>query len=286
MSAQGQTIGFVGMTGMATGPHLHYEFRVDGMHRDPLTVTLPKPEPLPRGRAGALPAAKPADAGQAEDAGSHANSSSPRKHAARQPPLYLGLISGTSADGIDVALASFDPRRNCMHDDGLRYPEILRRRILELAQGDGRIALDELGALDVEIARCFADAATQLACSRHRIAPSEVTAHRIARPNRAASSVCDNPPYTMQLGDPNVIAERTGILTVADFRRRDMAAGGQGAPLAPAFHAAMLATNRSAAGRAKSRRHCQHHHYCRRRCDAVERFRYWSGELFARCMGA
>jgi len=73
--------------------------------------------------------------------------------------LYLGLISGTSADGIDVALASFEPVPRLRAALTHPYPAALRRRILDLAQGDGRIALDELGALDVEIAREFAEAA-------------------------------------------------------------------------------------------------------------------------------
>jgi anhydro-N-acetylmuramic acid kinase len=118
------------------------------------------------------------------------------------------------------------------------YPENLRRRILDLAQGDGRIALDELGALDVEIAQQFAIAAKAL-LQRHDIASSAVAAlgsHGQTVRHRPQQQ----PPYTMQLGDPNVIAELTGITTIADFRRRDVAAAGQGAPLAPAFHAAML----------------------------------------------
>ena len=154
------------------------------------------------------------------------------------PPLFLGLISGTSADGIDVALASFDAAPRLHASMMVAYPEPLRRRILDLAQGDGRIALDEFASLDIEIARCFADAAKRL-LEQHRIASSAVTAigsHGQTVRHRPSH----NPPYTMQLGDPNEIAERTGILTVADFRRRDMSAGGQGAPLAPAFHAAML----------------------------------------------
>ena len=152
--------------------------------------------------------------------------------------LYLGLISGTSADGIDVALTRFDPAPHLLAAKTFSYPEPLRRRILELAQGDGRIELDELASLDIEIARCFADAALSL-LSEHGVEVKSVTAlgsHGQTvrhRPNHV-------PPYTMQLGDPNEIAERTGVLTVADFRRRDMSAGGQGAPLAPAFHAAML----------------------------------------------
>jgi len=152
--------------------------------------------------------------------------------------LYLGLISGTSADGIDVALASFEPSPRLHAATTVRYPEPLRRRILDLAQGDGRIAVDELGTLDVEIARAFAAAALQL-LHEHAVAPRAVTAlgsHGQTVRHRPGG----NAPYTLQLGDPNAIAEATGIVTVADFRRRDMAAGGQGAPLAPAFHAALL----------------------------------------------
>lgn len=152
--------------------------------------------------------------------------------------LYLGLISGTSADGIDVALAGFDPQPRLHAALTHPYPDALRQRILALAQGDGHIALDELGALDVEIAQNFADAANAL-LMRAGVPASAVTAlgsHGQTVRHRPHSAT----PYTLQLGDANVIAELTGIVTVADFRRRDLAAGGQGAPLAPAFHAAML----------------------------------------------
>jgi len=152
--------------------------------------------------------------------------------------LYLGLISCTSADGIDVALTSFAPEPKLHAALTQPYPQDLRRRILDLAQGDGRIELDEFGALDIEIARAFASAALRL-LAEQGIAAGAVSAigsHGQTVRHRPAGAT----PYTLQVGDPNVIAEATGIATVADFRRRDVAAGGQGAPLAPAFHAAML----------------------------------------------
>ena len=156
-----------------------------------------------------------------------------------QPALYLGLISGTSVDGIDVALASFDPQPRLHAALTHPYPDDLRERILTLAQGDGRIALDEFGALDVEIARSFA-AAAQALLARTGATPDGVIALG-SHGQTIRHSPLGATPYTLQLGDPNIIAELTGITTVADFRRRDLAAGGQGAPLAPAFHAAMLA---------------------------------------------
>ena len=153
--------------------------------------------------------------------------------------LYLGLISGTSADGIDAALVRFEGTAcHLVASRTSRWDEALRARLVALGQGGDATSLDELGALDVQVAEAFADAATQL-LEAAKVAATDVRAigsHGQTirhRPNAAH-------PFTWQLGDGNVIAERTGIDTVADFRRRDVAAGGQGAPLVPAFHAALL----------------------------------------------
>ena len=157
----------------------------------------------------------------------------------RDTGLYLGLISGTSADGIDAALVRFDGDHGTLVA-GHTFPwdNALRARLVALGQGVGEVSLDTLGELDVEVAEAFAKAALQL-LEKARVAPDKVRAigsHGQTVRHRPAA----RHPFTMQLGDGNVIAERTGIDTVADFRRRDVAAGGQGAPLVPAFHAAML----------------------------------------------
>ena len=159
--------------------------------------------------------------------------------------LFLGLISGTSADGIDAALVRFaddseHARCELITGQTYRWDDALRDRLVHLGQGGDCTSLDELGSLDVQIARAFADAALALLDSAG-IAPSRVRAigsHGQTLRHRPEAQF----PFTMQLGDGNVIAERTGITTVADFRRRDVAAGGHGAPLLPALHAALLAS--------------------------------------------
>lgn len=158
---------------------------------------------------------------------------------ASRAELYLGLISGTSADAIDVALVAFDPMPRLVAGAAAPYPAALRPRVLALARETAQINLDELGTLDTELGHAFADAALAL-LQRESVAPGDVRAlgshGQTVRHKPTLAS-----PYTLQLGDPNVIAERTGILTVGDFRRRDIAAGGQAAPLVPGLHAALLA---------------------------------------------
>ncbi|WP_413624994.1 anhydro-N-acetylmuramic acid kinase [Luteibacter sp. Lutesp34] len=153
--------------------------------------------------------------------------------------LYLGLISGTSADGIDAALVRFTNGLPALVA-GITHPwdETLRRRILAVAQDEVRLDLDEYGRLDVAVAHAFADAA-QAVLETAGVAAGDVIAvgsHGQTIRHRPVGDL----PFTLQIGDPSVIAERIGIDTVADFRRADVAAGGQGAPLVPAFHATVL----------------------------------------------
>ena len=153
--------------------------------------------------------------------------------------LYLGLISGTSADGIDGALALFDPAPRLHAAMTYPYPPQLRARILELAQGAGATTLDEVGALDASIGACFAEAAASL-LEHAGVSAADVRAigsHGQTVRHRPNAT----PRFTLQLGDPSLIAERLQITTVADFRRADLAAGGQAAPLLPIFHAALFA---------------------------------------------
>jgi len=151
--------------------------------------------------------------------------------------LALGLISGTSADAIDAALIDTEGRPRLVATHAEPYAADLRESILALAQS-GTVSLQALGELDVAIGRAFAQAALNLLDIIGR-APSDIAV--LGSHGQTVWHSPDSPlPFTMQLGDPNVIAERTGITTVADFRRRDIAAGGQGAPLVPAFHKALL----------------------------------------------
>jgi len=155
-------------------------------------------------------------------------------------PLFLGLMSGTSADGIDAALVQFPQGGGChfVHGHTHHWDPALRERLIALGQGGEPASMDALGQLDAEVGIAFAAAANQLLdeAGIPRTQVQAIGSHGQTIRHRPLST----PAFTWQIGDPNRIAERTGITTVADFRRRDVAAGGHGAPLMPAFHLAML----------------------------------------------
>lgn len=150
---------------------------------------------------------------------------------------YIGLMSGTSMDGIDAVLLEIEGERlqvaTAVHAP---YAPALAERLLQAISDPDHVGLDDYGRLDVEVGHAFAEAAVALLGAAGR-QPRDIRAigsHGqtiLHRPHAA-------PACTLQIGDPSVIAERCGIDVVADFRRRDLAAGGEAAPLVPAFHAA------------------------------------------------
>lgn len=151
--------------------------------------------------------------------------------------LFMGLMSGTSADGIDAVLLSFDSHPRLAATHFTPYAEAVRERVRRVSAGKhAGDALDELGILDTELGELFAAAALAL------LEKSGTARERVRAIGSHGQTVRHRPrlahPFTTQIADPNVIAARTGLAVVADFRRRDVALGGQGAPLLPAFHRA------------------------------------------------
>mgnify|MGYP001589564781 FL=1 len=148
---------------------------------------------------------------------------------------YIGLMSGTSVDGIDAALVSIpvNGQLALLATHHQPFPATVRDAIQALMQ-PGPDEIEREGELDVQLGRLFAEATKTL------LAKSGVSASSIRAIGSHGQTIRHCPhaphPFSRQIGNPSVIAEVTGVTTVADFRARDLAAGGEGAPLVPAFH--------------------------------------------------
>lgn len=155
---------------------------------------------------------------------------------------YIGLMSGTSMDAIDAVLVELtDNKCRLIAHSSHAFPAEIKQSLLTLLEP----ATDEIPRLmqmDVALGRLFAEAVNQL------LIQSGLKCTDIIAIGSHGQTLRHYPatkyPATLQIGDANTIAELTGITTVADFRRRDMAAGGQGAPLVPAFHNVIFHDNK------------------------------------------
>ncbi|MDT7043290.1 anhydro-N-acetylmuramic acid kinase [Candidatus Nitronereus thalassa] len=163
----------------------------------------------------------------------------------------LGLMSGTSADGVDCAIVEITPTKKrpkitLLSSQTRPYPPSLRKQVL-LAPTHGKVA--ELCHLNAAVGEVFAQTALQT-IKQANLTPKDIrligshgqTVYH--QPNPIRESKVGLVRSTLQIGDPAIIAERTGITTVADFRTRDMAAGGEGAPLAPYVHHLLFQSKR------------------------------------------
>lgn len=151
---------------------------------------------------------------------------------------FIGLMSGTSTDGVDGVLAQLSDTITVLAAASLPLPAVLRRELLALnTPGPDELARAALAANT--LADCYADVVTSL------LDQSGLPASSIRAIGAHGQTVRHVPEsgYTLQINAPARLAEHTGIAVVADFRSRDVAAGGQGAPLVPAFHAARFGTD-------------------------------------------
>ncbi|HEY9190549.1 MAG TPA: anhydro-N-acetylmuramic acid kinase [Sulfurovum sp.] len=146
---------------------------------------------------------------------------------------YIGIMSGTSLDGVDVVLCEIGTD-GCDLIASLAYPIPLELRADILTIIEGKHTLEQVGQLDHRLGVLFTQAVGALLIREH------IDAGSIKAIGLHGQTLWHAPdgayPFSLQLGDPNILTARTGIPVVADFRRKDIALGGQGAPFAPAFH--------------------------------------------------
>jgi anhydro-N-acetylmuramic acid kinase len=153
--------------------------------------------------------------------------------------LYIGLMSGTSLDGIDAALVEFkDHHVQLIAFEYQPFPDHIKNQLEQISDANAMIFLKDYGAMDTRMGVLFAQIIDTL------LTKANIPATAIRAIGSHGQTIYHEPntnfPFSLQIGDPNIIAETTGITTIADFRRRDIAAGGQGAPLVPAFHQAVF----------------------------------------------
>jgi anhydro-N-acetylmuramic acid kinase len=146
---------------------------------------------------------------------------------------FIGLMSGTSLDGVDAALVDMRDAPKLLATCYLPFSADLRAQLLSL-QTSGDSELERAAGVANQLAHLYAEAVEKLLDVAGRM-PGSIEA--IGCHGQTVRHRPDQ-GYTLQLNNPALLAERTGISVVADFRSRDIAAGGQGAPLVPAFHAA------------------------------------------------
>lgn len=148
--------------------------------------------------------------------------------------LYLGLMSGTSLDGVDAAIVDFTGTPRLQFARTFPFPRELREQLATIIENGGQATAETLGRLDNAFGQAFALVAEQ-AIGQSGFASADMEAVGVHGQTLWHAPDGEN-GFTWQIGDPNIIAARTGIPVVADFRRKDMALGGQGAPLASGFH--------------------------------------------------
>ncbi|RTQ32214.1 anhydro-N-acetylmuramic acid kinase [Variovorax gossypii] len=155
--------------------------------------------------------------------------------------LFIGLMSGTSLDGVDGVLADFSGGRIAVRSYATAsFPVALRAELLALnTPGDNELHRAALAGNG--LARAYAGVVQQLLADSGTDARAVTAIGAHGQTVRHRPLEFDEVGYTLQINNPSLLAELTGIDVVADFRSRDLAAGGQGAPLVPAFHRALFA---------------------------------------------